>query len=210
MADQSDLFDAAPVSRPPGRFAPRPQLRSPRPTGRDRLFFGIFPDAGAIGQSATLARELQQHHGLQGKLLLPHRLHATLYHLGDYAGVPQDIVEAASEVAASVRCAPFEVLFDRAMSFHTRGKKLQPLVVLGESGTAVLRDFQHALVQDLKGIGFKVKTAFTPHVTLLYDEHQVPEQPVAPISWTVRDFVLVHSLVGRSQHIHLARWPLQV
>jgi 2'-5' RNA ligase len=31
---------------------------------------------------------------------------------------------------------------------------------------------------------------------------------IEPIRWTVRDFVLVHSLRGRTMHIPLERWRL--
>jgi 2'-5' RNA ligase len=49
---------------------------------------------------------------------------------------------------------------------------------------------------------------FTPHVTLLRDSHLVPEHDIEPISWTVKDVVLVHSLLGKTPHRHLARLPL--
>jgi 2'-5' RNA ligase len=43
----------------------------------------------------------------------------------------------------------------------------------------------------------------------MYDRQPIPETDLdEPITWTVRDFVLIHSLVGRSQHKHLARWQL--
>jgi len=52
-----------------------------------------------------------------------------------------------------------------------------------------------------------VNTNFTPHVTLLYDPRSVEEHPIEPISWTVSEFVLIHSMQG---HAHLARWPLHI
>jgi 2'-5' RNA ligase len=36
----------------------------------------------------------------------------------------------------------------------------------------------------------------------------VPEQAIEPIEWTVREIVLVHSLLGRTTHRHVARLPL--
>jgi 2'-5' RNA ligase len=64
------------------------------------------------------------------------------------------------------------------------------------------------LGRSLVKIGFRrgAITDFTPHVTLLYDRRNVEEQPIEPISWTVREFVLIHSMQG---HTHLARWPLR-
>ena len=50
---------------------------------------------------------------------------------------------------------------------------------------------------------------FVPHMTLLYDTRMVAERPIEPMRLTVRDFALVHSLVGQSRYIELARWPLR-
>jgi 2'-5' RNA ligase len=42
-------------------------------------------------------------------------------------------------------------------------------------------------------------------VTLLYDECGIKEQPIEPISWTVNEFVLVHSLLGKGRYIPLGK-----
>ena len=55
--------------------------------------------------------------------------------------------------------------------------------------------------------GFEVHS-FTPHVTLLWADRRVDEYPIAPISWTVREFVLTASLQGYARHIDVASWPL--
>jgi len=58
-----------------------------------------------------------------------------------------------------------------------------------------------------KGLKGWARRAFTPHVTLWYGEREIAENPIEPIGWTVREFVLIHSLRG---HTCLARWPLGV
>jgi 2'-5' RNA ligase len=45
-------------------------------------------------------------------------------------------------------------------------------------------------------------------VTLLYDDHLVAEHAVEPVSWVVREFALVHSLIGKTSHIVLGRWSV--
>jgi 2'-5' RNA ligase len=50
---------------------------------------------------------------------------------------------------------------------------------------------------------------YEPHMTLLWDEVAVAERAIEPVRWTVSDFVLIHSLHGRSQHVELGRWPLR-
>jgi 2'-5' RNA ligase len=56
------------------------------------------------------------------------------------------------------------------------------------------------------GLGRCVDVRFTPHVTLQYVNEPVAEEVVSPISWTVSDFVVIHSLLGRSEHRTLRRW----
>ncbi len=175
----------------------------------DRLFLAVFPDAVAAVRIARLAGQLREDHGLQGRPLKTERFHATLHHLGDYAGLPQDLVAIAEDAAASVKAAPFEVVFDRAASFSSAPRN-RPFVLRGDAGLDALVAFQVKLGAALKKtvLGRWAKPGYTPHVTLLYDDRSVPEQAVEKISWTVREFVLVHSLIGQTVHIPLARWPL--
>lgn len=176
----------------------------------DRLFLAVYPDAAAAARIAALAVTLRERHSLQGRPLADERLHVTLHHLGDYAGVPQDVVRMAAEAAGRVACASFEVGFDRAASFAARRSR-RPFVLLGGEATAALVALQRALGEALGACGLArwVAPQFTPHVTLLYDEAMVAEQAVEPIRWRVDEFVLVHSLLGRSRHVPLARWPLR-
>lgn len=175
----------------------------------DRLFFAIFPSADVAARIEQLALHLRSKHGLKGKLLATGRFHVTLHHLGDFVGLPQGIVAAACEAAASVAMPPFEVTFDRALSFNRPSNR--PFVLRGGDGLAALMTFQQALSTALNHAGLgggKANAHFTPHVTLLYDDHGVTEQAIEPIAWTAHEFVLVRSLIGKTQHIPLARWPL--
>lgn len=182
-----------------------------RPT--DRLFFAIFPEPGAAAQIASLGRELRERQGLTGKLLDTGRFHVTLHHLGDHAGVRQDIVASAEKAAAAVarQAKPFDVVFDRVVSFAGRPGK-RPLVLRGDdsAGLADLRALQQALgvAMAAAGLGSWAEPRFTPHVTLLYDARELAQQGVEPIRWTVGELVLVHSLLGRTTYIPLGRWPL--
>jgi RNA 2',3'-cyclic 3'-phosphodiesterase len=178
-------------------------------TPTDRLFFAIFPDADAAGRIARLAQNLRSEHGLTGKPLAADRFHVTLQMLGDYPCLPEKVVAAAQAAAAAVRMPPFEVSFDRAASF-SRGARNRPFVLQGGEGVATLMAFQRLLISALAagGMAQGAAPAYTPHVTLLYDDRLVEQQPIEPIKWTAHEFVLVHSLLGQSRHIQLARWPL--
>ena len=178
-----------------------------RPT--DRLFFAIYPDLDAAARIAKLAQRLRGEHGLRSTPLATEHFPITLHHLGDYVGLPQNIVAAASEAAAAVAMPPFEVAFDRAASFDR--PRNRPFVLRGGDGLAALTAFQQALGTATKkaGLGRLTESRFTPHVTLLYDDRRVAEQAVETVGWTAHEFVLVDSLLGRTRHVPLARWPLR-
>ena len=188
--------------------SPMRRERPPQRIFTDRLFFAIFPDAGTAARIARLREELRLELGLQGKPLAAERLHATLHPVGDYAGLPQDIVGMAGDAASTVAMPPFTVAFDGAESFRGRPGH-RPFVLRGWDGVAGLMMLQQrlGLVMAKAGLGCSVPH-YTPHVTLLYGDRLVTDRPVDRVSWAVHEFVLVHSLLGRSCYRLLARFPL--
>ncbi|MGR4866458.1 2'-5' RNA ligase family protein [Caulobacter sp. LARHSG274] len=181
-------------------FAPEPAT--------DRLFFAIFPDPATAGAIAEQAGRLRTAHQLTGRSLAAERFHITLHHLGDHAGLRRDLVAMAGEAAQALAATPFQVTFDRAVSFHNGGNN--PLVLRGDAGLEALKTFQRdlGLAMARAGLGRWVDKAFTPHVTLLYDRRVVAEVPAESVTWTVNGFTLVRSLLGRTEHVPLARWAL--
>lgn len=175
----------------------------------DRLFFAIFPDAACAARIARLAQDLRLQLGLNGNPFRTERFHVTLNFLGDFSGVPHDVVAMAATAAAAVATAPFEVAFDRASSFGGKSGG-RPFVLRGGEGIAALTRFQRALGVSLTkaGLAAEKERHYTPHLTLLYDDRTIAERAVETIRWTVHEFVLVHSLLGRSQYTPLERWPL--
>jgi 2'-5' RNA ligase len=94
-------------------------------------------------------------------------------------------------------------------SFRNR-TGIYPFVLTGDA--APWRPLRDALGAALKrnGLGgaVHVEDDFKPHVTLLRDDTRVKPLAVEPITWMVRDFVLVHSLLGQTKHVHIGRWAL--
>ncbi|MEP7210209.1 MAG: RNA 2',3'-cyclic phosphodiesterase [Alphaproteobacteria bacterium] len=175
----------------------------------DRLFLATFPTEAAVRDIANLQARLKQSLGLWGKPLTADRLHITLCHLGDYAGLNDDVVTKARQAMAGQSFAPFDVTFDRVASFANRARN-KPFVLQGKEGVAATEAFQKQLCDQLKGAGLgKWAKPYTPHATLLYDNQNVPEQVVDPIAWRVAEFVLVHSELGKTRHHILERWPLR-
>jgi 2'-5' RNA ligase len=175
----------------------------------DRLFFALFPDDATASRIVALAASESRRHGLHVKPLRSDRLHVTLFHLGDWAGVPEDVVAAASRAADALRAASFDLAFDTVASFAAR-RAQKPLVLKATSGNEALHGFHARLADALRknGLGDWTRGSFVPHVTLAYDRQLVPPQPVEPVAWHARDFVLVHSLLGQTRHIRLGTWSL--
>jgi 2'-5' RNA ligase len=171
-----------------------------------RLFFGVVPDAATAAEMHRLAGILKCAHRFGGEPIERGCLHVTLLFLGRSS---QRLVGIAREAAAEVRMLPFDVAFDRTASFGG-GQGNRALVLVGDDAlkqrVKLLRQMLDAALLR-KGLRSFAHRDFTPHLTLIYGERTVDEYPVAPIGWTVNEFVLIHSLHG---HRHLARWPLGV
>ncbi|WP_433695201.1 2'-5' RNA ligase family protein [Paraburkholderia phenoliruptrix] len=194
-----------------------PGLEAP-PTPTDGLFFAVFPDSNTAADISKLAQRLCGEARARGRPLAASRLHVTLRHLGTFAGgLPPAHVEAAMQAAASIRMAPFTVEFDTVASFASKPRP-GPLVLTGTDGVVglhTLHDALHDAFYDaLRNCGIEsgrssAAGVFTPHVTLAYGLPWAAAQPVEPVCWNVRAFALIHSLLGRTRHVVLARWPLE-
>jgi 2'-5' RNA ligase len=176
----------------------------------DRLFFALFPTATTAARIYALQQDLRVRHGLWGRPLAMDRLHVTLCHLGDYHGLPQAIVAQAREAASELRASPFEVTFDRALTFAGRARN-RPFVLRSKTGGASVEAFQRKLGAEMTMCGLgRFARPYTPHMTLLYDTAEVAEHAIEPITWTAASFRLVHSLLGQTRHVTLGEWRLDL
>jgi len=168
-----------------------------------RLFLAVLLDADTSAKIYRMAEIIKRAHNFRGQLTARDRLHVTLFPL---SGLPEPFVQTACEAIDEVRAASFDVSFDRTISFRGRAGS-RPFVLAGESGLRRLKSFRRSVAAAMmrKGLLFMSRRDFTPHVTLLFDDRAVEENPFGPIRWTVRDIVLIRSLRG---HAHLARWRL--
>lgn len=177
----------------------------------DRLFFALLPDPSASGQASALTQQLREEHGVKGKPIAPERLHVTLHHVGDFLGVPAATMTALQGAMATLSSPSFDLSFDRVASFSGKPGHL-PWVMLGGQGVAAVMAFQSQLDKALTRAGVSSKASrsrYTPHLTLLYADHRLDERHIDPISWSVREFVLVHSQIGHNRYTLLGRWPLR-
>jgi 2'-5' RNA ligase len=128
------------------------------------------------------------------------RLHITLFNLGEE--VSTERVALVERIAPTVTTSPFEVTFDRVVSWP------DALVLLSYSTPAALIALRRELGTALRRVWpDRLQLAgFTPHVTLMRGATCVEDQQVQEFRWTVNDFALVHSVGGR--YAELGRWKL--
>ncbi len=175
---------------------------------RCNLFFALRPPAKVQARAAALAQVVRRTHDLPGRIASGDLQYVTLFFLGNHATVPPKLVADAQAAAASLIAAPFDLSFDQVDSF---GSRIRPAIVLrnGADISAWVK-FHRLLGIALTRAGLRqwVKSQ-VPHLALFYTDEVIDACPVEPIGWRVTDFVLVESLVGRSEHRELGRWPLE-
>lgn len=191
---------------PPPRPLPRPRNKAPRKEPQPHsLFLALLPHTQDATSVAALGERMNSQHALKGTLVEAHRLHVTLFDLGDYAQVPADKVAQASNAAASVVVPAFDVVFEKAMSY-TKGALV--LCADAEENIAALKTFRQRLGEALADSGLKPSRAFTPHMTVAYARRKLEKHALeAPVRWTAGSLVLIDSHVGEGVHEVLGRWP---
>lgn len=178
------------------------------PSRKERIFFACLPDGETAARIHALADGIKRDKGLDGTPIRPEHLHVTLFHLGDWAALPQEIVDLARGAASRVNVSMLAVDFHRAESFRNP-TGIYPFVLTGDARQwKPLHDALRGALTEA-GLGGATRGDFQPHVTLSYDKTRLKPFAIAPVSWTVRDFVLVHSQLGKTTHSHLGRWPLR-
>lgn len=184
-----------------------PRRRKFGPSQKERIFLAALPDAATAKRIHSLAEKWKTEHGLTGNLILPEHLHVTLFHLGDWAALPEEVVNLASGAASQVHVPVFDVAFKRAESFRNSTGVFPFVLTCDKAQWSVLHE---ALRSELTraGLGGATRGDFQPHVTLTYDPIRVKPHAIEPITWMMTDFVLIHSVLGKTTHNHLGRWPL--
>jgi RNA 2',3'-cyclic 3'-phosphodiesterase len=173
------------------------------------LFFAVMPDPDTAARIAEMAGRLWSGLPVKARPLDAARLHISLHHLSDFPRAPEVIVPHACAVATNIGMSPFDVTFDRIASFNGGAGK-QAWVLTGSAGLAELVDLQQGLGSALRQARLRVSgRRFTPHLTLLYSNTRLDPRTIEPITWTVREFVLIHSWHGKGRYDIKGCWPLR-
>ena len=173
-------------------------------------FFALSPDADVRRQLSQVAEGLRVSDSLNGSWIASERYHLPLHHLGQFPAVHPDLVKRALVAGSNIQMQAFNVQLDHFMSFESKTGKF-PCVLTSKYELSELKNFWQLLKESMfsQRLGQHVANTFTPHTTLLYSRQPVVKtHAITPIQWPVKEFVLIESLVGKSEHIELGRWPL--
>lgn len=170
----------------------------------DRLFFAVRPDEETAARVCTLRRDLCTRHGLIGTRVRREHLHVTLHHVGDAAEPPPaEVIQTLARRASYLEMPPFNICFNGAKSLSGGA-----FVLFGDEGVAGLEALSLRLGELLIAPGMRRPRPFMPHMTLIRSLKRLPPIKIEPITWRAIEVVLVHSLLGRTTHIDVARIPL--
>jgi len=167
-----------------------------------RFFLGLMPPPEVAARIGALRDSLSE----PGSSVADDRLHITLLSLPDFTELPEGLAETIVEAAAEVEAPGFPIVLDRLISGP------HSVLLCPSESLDGLRMFRERLGFTLMraGLGLRLGRRFNPHVTLLYNSWRTyDDQLDDPIHWRAEDFVLIHSLVGLTEHRELGRWPLK-
>ena len=164
-----------------------------------RFFFGLQPPKQECALMGVHRDAIENAHGHVAN----DRFHLTLSITEDFDDYPRNLEQMLLAIGYETAAAPFAVSLDR-LSGGSRSIALRPSRQIRN-----LSDLHRKLDHRLTRRHIRRRDwSFSPHATLAYRTGTPFQQPVAPIVWNATDFVLIHSIVGATQHIELGRWPL--
>ena len=173
------------------------------------VFFGLYPGREAAAALAAAQRRLQHGFGVRTGLMLPDRLHVSLFGLAEQPRSPSpSMVAEIGRAVSRLEMGAFKIAFDTMTSFRGR-RGARPAVLIGDEGVTGVSWLADKIRAALLDVGLEGWRSTTPHLTLAWSDIVVPETPVAPVMWTAREFVLIDSFQGAGRHDVLGRWPLR-
>lgn len=188
---------------------PSPLSHGFRALARGNLFIAILAPPQVQTKILDVAIHDCHIYSLAGHFVPLECLHISLAGIVEFESElpPVEYVEAAMYVAGRIQMQPFEVTLDRTANFSGRDGR-SPYVLTVGYGKDKVTELHLLLAMQLRKMGIRFRSSYNPHVTMLYDRVRPPPHEIAPISWSVGEFALVHSHVGQSRYTVLKRWPL--
>jgi 2'-5' RNA ligase len=184
-----------------------------RPSGPDyNLVLAIFPDDYTAQQISELGNSIRKTHGLQGKLRPVTHLHVSLPILRRVMHPPETVIERIGRVCKAVApiITPFEIKFDRVMSFRGRTGNRAVVLLNNNHESDGIISLYRLLCAELGKISFAALRIpkFKPHLTILYDQQELSPKSITPVCWRVKEIALVLSEDGATKYHRLGSWAV--
>jgi 2'-5' RNA ligase len=188
-------------------------FETPQPSGPDyNLILAIFPDDYTAQQISELGNSIRKMHGLQEKLRPVTHLHVSLPVPSHVMHPTETVIERISRAckAVATTMSPFEIKFDQVLSFRGRVGNRAVVLLNNNHGSDGILSLYRLLCAEFAKLGPAASSTpkFAPHLTLLYDQQELPPKPVPQVCWWVKEIVLVLSEVGATKYHRLGCWPL--
>lgn len=184
----------------------RPRLGSrPLLSQRDNLFIGLRPPEAAEMQAIAIADDIKSRNAVAGRL---RPLHVSMFNPLAKEPLTNALVLDLKEALSTIRFEPFLLTLDQVVTF--RNDKGWTIVLCCRERNDAIFELQQSIVQACQppGIDLCSKQAFMPHMTLFYSRKAIGEHAVTDaVRWTVSEFWIIRSLVGKTRHVPLWRWP---
>jgi len=166
-----------------------------------RLFFAIRPPEDA----RPYFLEEQRRFG-PGRAVREEYLHLTTALSNDYQIFPSVLANRMLAIGDWVIADQFRVVLDQVVA--TRHSVAMCASEKLRSFAALSRVLALGMIR--AQVPIRAGWRSRPHATLLYRRGEPLQQCIDPTSWTVTEFLLIHSHVGFGLHEELGRWPLRV
>jgi 2'-5' RNA ligase len=166
-----------------------------------RLFFAVRPPDAA----RPYFIEEQRRFG-PGHIIRDEHLHLTTAISNDYRVYSLAVEERMIAIGNAIVADQFPIVLDQVAASRRS---------VAMCASEPLRSFDtlhRKLARGMRWSGVPIRSGwrFSPHATLLYRHGDPLREWIDPLSWTVTEFVLIHSFVGLTRHEVVGRWPLRV
>lgn len=134
----------------------------------------------------------------------PELLHVTLLKLFDLHVAPPGWLSAVITALDGFDATAFPLRFDRIAARKT-------VALRARDPLPAARAFQAALVRHLleRNAPMMLGTTPEPHLTINHADDRQGNCKTDPIGWTVKEILLIESVVGTTSHVEHGRWPLR-
>lgn len=175
-------------------------------------FFALLPDDAARASIAAVSDRFRKSHRVDGAVVDPAEFHVALCPMGTPERPLLSVEASLLAAAEQVKAVAFQLTLDSAMRFSLKDGRFPFVLCVDNTATEALLPMRQALAAAQRRGGLQVGgvSSYLPHVTLLQGHAIDPiQESIAPISWQVRDFVLIRSFFGQSRHEVVQRWALE-